>query len=155
MRLKNLLVLLLVITVSFISCSKDDKTEEVPTFLGSWEYYASKTVTTIKGEAPVVALDTVFTKNLTVITFKADGTGITKSYDDEAKEWEETGFTYVAKDGKFKMVEDGSEEDEPGDHNDGTYELSKNELILKQVIVDEYQGKEMVFNHTEKLRRIK
>lgn len=37
----------------------------------------------------------------------------------------------------------------------GTYELTKDELVLKQTIIDMYEEKKATFDYTEKLRRKK
>lgn len=55
----------------------------------------------------------------------------------------------------LKLVEDGEDENQGGYHTTGTYELTKDELVLKQTIIDMYEEKKATFGYTEKLRRKK
>lgn len=165
MKIKNLLLLLTVFAVSFTSCSKNENTkpeeetvepgEDELTIVGKWEIYAFKQVRTIEGEEPVVLNDEVYKEFLGVMTFNADGTAIVKQYDRDTQEWEEVLHNYEAKDGVLKLVEDGEDENQSGYHTTGTYELTKDELILKMTVIEEYEGKKTTFDYTEKLRRLK
>ncbi len=158
MKIKNLLLLTLAIAVSFTSCSKNENVkpkEEAVSILGEWELYAAEREVTEDGKDPVVTKEELNKDFLSIFTFKADGTAILKSYDEEKEIWEEELHTYEAKDGVFKLVEDGADENESGYYTKGTYELTKDQLILKQTITEEYQGKKSVYKYTNKLRRPK
>lgn len=124
--------------------------------IGTWENYHFIEIRTDPGQEPEKTKDFVYTELLITLTFKADGTAVTRQYDEDTEEWEETSYTYEAKDGKIKLIEEGIDEDDlSGHHIDGTYELTKDELVMMQTVIDGEGDEAIKFDYTEKYKRIK